>query len=106
MTLPPNYLEAFQGIRAIVNSFLAIKEKPGSPAPPNGNTILNIVGAWLFKAVNIKKKDSFDHGIAEAITTLCSIFIKKSKTAFLDEYFACFYRGLEEVKIIKEKTFF
>lgn len=39
----------------------------------------------------------FDKGVAEALQTLCSIFISKSKTEFLSVYLAQFYRGLEEV---------
>jgi len=92
-----NYYEAINGVKSMVNLLLSIKKNynnPKAPNPPRGNTILQLFGSWLFRAVIIKKKETFDKGVAVAIETLCSVF--QARKDFSINYLACFYRGIEE----------
>jgi len=57
---PQVYAEAIRGVRQVANCFLNVKQsKPTSPLPPDGNAILDVLGRFLFKAVNFKKKDGY-----------------------------------------------
>lgn len=63
---------------------------------PDGNTILHVVGMPLFNAINVRKKDIYDKGVAEAIKGLSDVFLSKNYHNFQSNYLALYYRGLEE----------
>ncbi len=54
--IPANYLEAIKGVGQVANQLLQIGQKDLDPEskllPPDGNTILHIVGAFIFEAIN------------------------------------------------------
>jgi len=70
---------------------------PLSAKAPDGNTILHILGCFLFDAINIHDQPaSFDRGKAQAFVTISKIFAMKSRsTDFHSNYLALFYRGIE-----------
>lgn len=54
--IPANYLEAIKGVGQVANQLLQIGQKDLDPESkllqPDGNTILHIVGAFIFEAIN------------------------------------------------------
>nr|CAG8510797.1 3940_t:CDS:10 [Entrophospora candida] len=106
----PNFSLAISGIARIVDSFLmigslnnqrpTIKDTETSHAylTPDGNTILNMFGRWLFQACSIKSTDlGFEKGRAEAYGILCRIFcIPQCREKFLRTYITQFYYVLSE----------
>mmetsp|Transcript_20722 Transcript_20722/g.30812 ORF Transcript_20722/g.30812 Transcript_20722/m.30812 type:complete len:1224 (+) Transcript_20722:40-3711(+) len=60
----------------------------------DGNTILHIVGPWLFSAINNYQK-GYEKGKASAIESLAYIFCSNPTTEFDPSYLAYFYNGLE-----------
>jgi len=62
--------------------------------PPNGNTILHIVGPFVFEAIN-NYHDGFEQGKAAALEVVLSIFDKCKRTKFDPLYLGYFYRGIE-----------
>ena len=93
-----NYITAMFEISKLVTCFL---DSPISDAPLSStlvqrrNTLLHIVGPWLFEAIN-NHQPGCDRGKAHAISALCDIFGSASQHATFDpQYLACFYRGLE-----------
>jgi len=100
--LPNNYLEAMRGVSTITDCFLAIGTKPSSSPtlaakPPDGNTILHVVGPFLFESVNSSDQiQSLDRGRAIAFIALSRIFsVKNRSTEFDPLYLSCFYRAME-----------
>lgn len=70
-----------------------------TPAPfrtPDGNTVLKVVGHWIFEAINNYKQQGYEKGKAYALETACVLFCSKSRTVFNARYLAFLYRGLEE----------
>eukprot|EP01114_Cavostelium_apophysatum_P000081 TRINITY_DN1007_c0_g1_i5.p1 TRINITY_DN1007_c0_g1~~TRINITY_DN1007_c0_g1_i5.p1 ORF type:complete len:802 (-),score=236.83 TRINITY_DN1007_c0_g1_i5:97-2502(-) len=100
ISLPNNYLEAMRGINAIADMLLAVgaRREPTGPKPPDGNTILHIVGPFLFEGINIyDQPPSFDRGKAQAFVALSKIFAAKGGTTMFDpKYLSYFYRGIEQ----------
>lgn len=97
--IPANYLEAIKGVGQVANQLLQIGQKDLDPEskllPPDGNTILHIVGAFIFEAIN-NYRDGFEKGKAAALEAALSILSSRSRTKFNPLYLAYFYRGLEK----------
>src|SRR5689334_8609347 len=84
-----------RGINVVSDQFLAVKNSVAKA--PDGNTILSILGPFLFEAVNLDDQaGAYDRGKAQAFVTMARIFYAKSRTTeFHPTYLACFYRGIE-----------
>eukprot|EP01094_Clydonella_sp_ATCC50884_P025433 TRINITY_DN6675_c0_g1_i2.p1 TRINITY_DN6675_c0_g1~~TRINITY_DN6675_c0_g1_i2.p1 ORF type:complete len:1132 (+),score=283.51 TRINITY_DN6675_c0_g1_i2:142-3537(+) len=96
ITKPENYYYAQKGLGVVVGAFTRISASSlGSPDPPDGNTILNIFGGWLFRAIH-QYQEGFESGKEEALSSLCSLFSARSQDEFSDFYLASFYQGVEE----------
>lgn len=95
---PPHiYLAAANGIKVFCSSFLRIGEtSKGSVVPPDGNTVLEIFGNWLFEALQANRT-GFEEGTSIVIETLATIFTTRFDTAFNSVYLTSFYSSLIEV---------
>eukprot|EP01087_Luapelamoeba_hula_P015236 TRINITY_DN4524_c0_g2_i1.p1 TRINITY_DN4524_c0_g2~~TRINITY_DN4524_c0_g2_i1.p1 ORF type:complete len:1123 (+),score=198.44 TRINITY_DN4524_c0_g2_i1:406-3774(+) len=67
----------------------------GKLKAPDGNTILHILGPFLFDAINIYMA-GYEKGKSKALEVMCSIFLRRSTTDFDDTYLAYFYRGIAQ----------
>eukprot|EP01095_Lingulamoeba_sp_RSL-Kostka_P018275 TRINITY_DN9967_c1_g1_i3.p1 TRINITY_DN9967_c1_g1~~TRINITY_DN9967_c1_g1_i3.p1 ORF type:complete len:1160 (+),score=392.41 TRINITY_DN9967_c1_g1_i3:355-3834(+) len=99
---PAIFLAFMNGIEMLVNFYLALgsKEINDVVAPPSGNTILNLVGPWLFDAIQLDRK-GFDEGTALALKILCNIVMTKAHTNIQPYYIAHFYFSLQQ-SLLKE----
>ncbi|RIA84468.1 hypothetical protein C1645_832213 [Glomus cerebriforme] len=109
-TLPStNFISALSGIGRIIESFQTIGQtnvqktaqkdiESSFMSIPDGNTILNMFGSWLFQACSINRTDSgAKQGRAEAYGILCRIFcLPQRREKFLRNYVTQFYRALIE----------
>eukprot|EP01130_Rhizamoeba_saxonica_P017356 TRINITY_DN8389_c0_g1_i1.p1 TRINITY_DN8389_c0_g1~~TRINITY_DN8389_c0_g1_i1.p1 ORF type:complete len:1133 (-),score=210.29 TRINITY_DN8389_c0_g1_i1:54-3452(-) len=66
---------------------------PEGKHAPDGNTILNLLGPFLFESTN-KLRPGFERGVAECLMALLKIFTVKCDTEFKQIYLACLYRGI------------
>jgi hypothetical protein len=94
---PSNLMLAIQGIGKVVGSFHAATRKTTTLQDPNsgipdGNTILNMFGAWLFDTTKMK---GYNLARAEAFGILCRIFCApQRRTRFLQSYLERFYQAI------------
>ncbi|KAL9543689.1 hypothetical protein MBANPS3_007993 [Mucor bainieri] len=95
LQLPPsNFTLAMLGIGHLVDTL-----NGGSAVNPDGNTLLHMLGTWLFDAASRATTDrdaESQRGCAESLATLCKIFCKAQKRApFLRTYVERFYAALQ-----------
>ncbi|KAJ5068671.1 hypothetical protein M0811_02614 [Anaeramoeba ignava] len=99
ITNPSIFYLAMSGIRSCVGLLLRIGsnfKKPGKKTlidHPNGNSILQIFGEWLFEAVSLNRP-SFAEGTECAYTILCEIFMSIQQKPFQEIYLSRFYRAI------------
>ncbi|EPB83117.1 hypothetical protein HMPREF1544_10155 [Mucor circinelloides 1006PhL] len=106
LQLPPNnFTLAMLGIGNLVDTLnssisgVDIVNHESSPARnPDGNTLLHMLGTYLFDAASkaIEADADSQRGCAEAYATLCKIFCKPQKREpFLRTYIERFYAALQ-----------
>ncbi|KAL7323770.1 hypothetical protein PS15p_210376 [Mucor circinelloides] len=106
LQLPPNnFTLAMLGIGNLVDTLnssisgVDIVNHESSPARnPDGNTLLHMLGTYLFDAASkaIEADADSQRGCAEAFATLCKIFSKPQKREpFLRTYIERFYAALQ-----------
>ncbi|PRP82556.1 RapGAP/RanGAP domain-containing protein [Planoprotostelium fungivorum] len=89
-----NFSEAMKGMRNVIRTIVS------SPNAPNGNTIIHLVGQWMFEIIKINRS-GYEEGTAIAVEILCDIFFKlKSRTQFDGIYLASFYSCLASVLLM------
>ncbi|KAJ3430464.1 hypothetical protein M0812_23472 [Anaeramoeba flamelloides] len=69
------------------------KSRKNYPDHPNGNTILNLFGQWLFESVGLNR-EGFEEGTECAYSTLSEIFMLPQKTGFKKIYTTSFYESI------------
>ncbi|KAL1920037.1 uncharacterized protein VTP21DRAFT_1183 [Calcarisporiella thermophila] len=99
--LPNNFSLAILGISQLVDAFHAIGHNGSSGSVggrknkatvPDGNTILDMFGDWLFNACTMPCNENTREGIAEAYGCLCRIFSRpQHRQPFHREYLERFY---------------
>ncbi|CAG8500511.1 8579_t:CDS:10 [Ambispora gerdemannii] len=110
--LPPSNLAlSIMGIGRIIDAFQSIGNSVSQKAHqkessnqglfstiPDGNTLLNMFGKWLFEACAINNSDpDIQQGRATAYGILCKIFCStERRQKFLRNYITQFYRALSE----------
>ncbi|KAJ3060966.1 hypothetical protein HK102_009301, partial [Quaeritorhiza haematococci] len=98
-----NFDVAVMGISKVVDEFHRIgttvdKSDPvqASTSVPDGNTLLNMFGEWLFEACT-KPAPEFEDGKYRAYAILCGIFSQpQRRNPFLRTYLERFYTALSE----------
>ncbi|KAJ3088524.1 hypothetical protein HK100_008014, partial [Physocladia obscura] len=89
------------GIARVVEAFHSVGTQAKFNAEinaPDGNTILQMFGPWLFEAVT-RKSPEYEDGISEAYGILCKIFChlqprNKFLPVHLSRFYACISNGL------------
>lgn len=103
---PEVHLVAFQGIQNITRQIACIGSDPPLKKmkqiredwrlcyAPDGNTILDFFGPWLFEATT-RDAPAFNEGRAVAFAALCRIYCRKGGRAMSHRNLALFYHSLQ-----------
>jgi hypothetical protein len=111
-TEPEVHRMFFSGVSRMVDHYLKVMElgphdpKASKQKLPNGNSILALVGRWLFNSL-LMDKAGFEDGNSIAAATLCKLFCRPPATTseppFQREHLASFYAVLSRI-LIKTHT--
>lgn len=103
---PEVFRTFFQGVSVMVNHYSRVMDQgPHCPKAskqklPDGNSILALVGRWLFNAL-LTDRPSFEDGTSIAARVTCSLFCRTPATTteppFQREYLASFYAALARI---------
>ncbi|KAJ3171864.1 hypothetical protein HK101_011215 [Irineochytrium annulatum] len=96
-----NFEVAMTGVSRVVDAFHSIGmtmsndiAKLTRASVPDGNTLLNMFGGWLFEATSRPTPDYGD-GVSKALSILCRIFcLRQRRAKFLRTYLDRFYATL------------
>lgn len=107
-TEPEVHRMFFSGVSRMVDHYIKVMELgPHDPRAskqklPNGNTILALVGRWLFNSL-LADKAGFEDGNSIAAATVCKLFCRTPATPneapFQKEHLAAFYAVLSRILI-------
>ncbi|RCI01761.1 hypothetical protein CU098_005512 [Rhizopus stolonifer] len=92
-----NFTLAMLGIGNLVDTLNSAIETTDTMASPDGNTLLNMFGTYLFDAASKSNQADTEaqRGCAESLATLCRIFCKpQRRQPFLRTYIERFYAAL------------
>ncbi|KAJ3218180.1 hypothetical protein HDU67_006442 [Dinochytrium kinnereticum] len=96
---PQNFEVAILGLARIVDAYHSIgsttERNSSSASPPDGNTILDMFGDWLFEAI-LRPSPKYEDGVSQAYAILCSIFTKpQTRNPFSRSHLERFYTSLK-----------
>lgn len=100
-----NFALVIMGIGKMVESFQAVGfQKDTQKLPPDGNTILDLYGRWLFDTC-VMDGAEFSEGRAEAFGILCRIFSQQQKRQpfnriYLERFYALLIKGLRDFTVL------
>eukprot|EP00029_Vermamoeba_vermiformis_P002037 TRINITY_DN1236_c0_g1_i1.p1 TRINITY_DN1236_c0_g1~~TRINITY_DN1236_c0_g1_i1.p1 ORF type:complete len:1308 (-),score=371.16 TRINITY_DN1236_c0_g1_i1:111-4034(-) len=103
---PELYRLAYNGLNKIVDAYLeACKNPPPNKTPPSGNTLIQLLGKWLFDAV-LEDRPGFEEGTSLAASSLCKIFCFSLDRRFSPTYLSLFCFSLNKIlqKDISDKV--
>eukprot|EP00045_Choanoeca_perplexa_P016043 m.211509 g.211509 ORF g.211509 m.211509 type:complete len:1244 (+) comp17150_c0_seq2:64-3795(+) len=105
---PEPFLELMTGLSSVVSDLL--EPEPGA-AVPSGNSIMKLLGKWLYSAAQLQdvtNDDPYLAGRAAAIGALCEIVCKtyshdpSLKKEYVDRFFYLVLQGLRHPQIAPE----
>lgn len=106
ITEPEVFRTFFQGVSVMVNHYSKVmNDGPHCPRAstqrlPNGNSILALVGRWLFNAL-LTDRPTFEDGTSIAARVACQLFCRtpvgQHEPPFQREYLASFYAALARI---------
>lgn len=112
MTDPEVYRSFFYGVSRMVEHYIKVMDLgPHCPLAskqklPNGNTVLALLGRWLFNALLTDRPGSED-GTSSAAYAICKLFCRTptspNEPAFQPEHLAALYASLSRI-LVKNHT--
>ncbi|KAJ3343028.1 hypothetical protein HDU93_000198 [Gonapodya sp. JEL0774] len=100
---PENFEVAIRGLSRLVDIYHSVSNPDDAPLDratskiptcPDGNTLLGMFGAWLFKAAR-REEPEYEAGRADALAILCRIFCRPQRRApFLRVHLELFYSAI------------